>query len=165
MGILIWFADHAVLVWAIIVVILIVLIIVRWKWIKDNKDYASALGTIAALIVTSAFATLQPAMTRIALQNNLIYQMLKDARATAIDFKNGRATSAEVFAVMQSIYIQYELGSINSDVWPTFVRDFCGALAEERLRRDWPGVGQSVSTPEFSKFIDNIVKPNSQDCK
>jgi hypothetical protein len=166
MAILIWFADHAVLVWAAIVLVLSVIIWFRWAWITTpaNLPVGSALGTIVALIVTSAFATLQPAMTRIALQNNLIYQMQKDTRTTGIDFNNNRATSGEVFAVMQSVYIQYQLGSINGYAWPVFLRDFCSVMHQENMRREWQAASKSYFSKDFIAFMDGIVKQGSTDC-
>ena len=104
----------------------------RPGWLQKNAPVISAVAAVIALGVAAWYYVSQVGLTQQSLltsqhslQNSLIYQMQKDQRAAVIDYSSGRLGPEYIFAQMQSVYLQHELGSIPKDVWPSFLRDFC----------------------------------------
>jgi hypothetical protein len=151
-----------------------------WSWLKTNHESATAgaailtnLLTVGALILTLVTSTRQLHLaqaslqtSQASLQNSLIYNMQKDERAIAAQFLSGTTNdTAPIFAEMQSVFMQRQLGSIPGDVWPVFTKDFCGIMSSERLRRDWKNIGKNAFSSDFVSFMDeHIMNPASPDC-
>lgn len=140
-------------------------------WLKTNREMVTTVTsilsnviTLAALIVTVVVSSCQLNLTRRSLQNNLIYQIQKDERAIGLDFSSGRSPeTGPIFAEMQSIFLQRELGSIPDDIWNVFQRDFCKTMSKERLRRDWDSLGKEAFSQDFVSYM-NRIKMSSSEC-
>lgn len=94
--------------------------------------------------------------------------MQKDQRLAVIDYGAGRAGPENIFAQMQSIFIQRKLGSIPDNVWPVFLRDFCGVMTHENFRRSWEdvsSVSKAAFSDDFVAFMNSIKNPGSPECK
>jgi hypothetical protein len=135
-----------------------------WQWLKDNAIVISPLVTLLALVVTCIISVQQLGLTRLSLQNNLIYQMQKDERAIGSNYEAGVGNAGDMFAEMQSVYIQYKLGSIPGSVWPLFTEDFCKLMSNEHLRREWDSMTKAAFSDDFVAYLARIQRPGSQDC-
>jgi hypothetical protein len=143
-----------------------------WNWLRTNHQAATtavsiftSMVTLAALIATVCISRSQLDLTRRSLQNSLIYQLQKDERAIGSDFLSGRTQdTGPIFAEMQSVFLQWQLGSIPPTLWSVFQQDFCKLMSKERLRRDWDNLGKDAFSREFIAYLNVISKPNSPDC-
>jgi hypothetical protein len=100
------------------------------------------------------------------LQNSLIYQLHKDERAIGSEFLSGHTQdTGPIFAEMQSVFLQWQLGSIPPTLWGIFQQDFCKLMSKERLRRDWDNLGKDAFSQDFISYMLGISKPNSPDCR
>jgi hypothetical protein len=143
-----------------------------WSWFKTNHQAAmtaasifTGLVTLAALIATICISRSQLDLTRRSLQNSLIYQLQKDERAIGSEFLSGRTQdTGPIFAEMQSVFLQWQLGSIPPNLWSVFQQDFCKLMSKERLRRDWDNLGKDAFSQDFISYMNGISKPSSPDC-
>jgi hypothetical protein len=138
----------------------------RPGWVQRNSPGISAAAALLALLVGGWYYITQVGLTKNSLQNNLVYQMQKDQRAAIVDFASGRSGPEYIFADMQSIFIQHNLGTIPPDVWPLFVRDFCGLMTREIFRRTWDDISATGAfSKAFISFVDQVKDEESPECK
>jgi hypothetical protein len=143
-----------------------------WNWLKINHEAATtavsiftSMVTLAALIATIVISSRQLDLMRSSLQNSLIYQLQKDERAIGSDFLTGRTQeTGPIFAEMQSVYLQWQLGSIPDNLWRVFQQDFCKLMSKERLRRDWDNLGKDAFSQDFVSYVSGISKPDAPVC-
>jgi hypothetical protein len=144
-----------------------------WQWLTSVSDdplaalinFSIALLTLIALGVTSYLSLGQLQLTRLSVQNNLIYQMQRDERQVGADYAAGHASASDIFAEMQSVYIQNELGSIPPRVWLLFNQDFCKIMTNEHLRREWNDMTRAPFSAQFIGYMAEIEVPSSPVCK
>ena len=106
----------------------------------------------------------QNELTRQTVQNQMIYNMLKDGRSVTADWNANRASVADIFATMQAIYIQRQLKTIPDEIWPVFHRDHCALLARPTIiRRSWEEMNKAPFSPEFIQYVDRLSRPNCGD--
>jgi hypothetical protein len=161
----IWAADHTFIVWLVVILALGVLSAWKWSFVTAQPAVVAAVGVFVALIVNSGLTTVQLQLTRLSLESSLIYQMQKDTRTIGLSYAAGKATESELFAVMQSVFIQRQIGAISSSVWEIFQRDFCDVMRHENLRRDWAASDKSYLSAAFIIYMDDISKPRSSSCQ
>jgi hypothetical protein len=144
-----------------------------WHWLTSASadplaaliNFSIALLTLTALVVTSYLSLGQLKLTRLSVQNNLIYQMQRDERQIGADYAVGRASPSDIFAEMQSVFIQNELGSIPRKVWSLFNQDFCKIMSNEHLEREWDDMTKSPFSTSFVAYMSNIKGPGAAGCK
>lgn len=161
-----------ILVWFLVALIVGLGVWWKWDWITlpgtTNASTASALVAATALIVTGFLTSLQLQLTRTSLESSLVYQMLKDTRTAGLDYAKGKIDEAQLFSVMQSVFIEQQIGSIGDNLWPIFNQDFCGVMQQPHMRTWWQTQTQTDKTrftPRFVTYINDIAHPNSSNCK
>jgi hypothetical protein len=135
------------------------------QWLRDNGTWLAAAVALVAFLGTSVFSIRQISLSRLSLQNSLIYTMMKDEIEVGLEFRAGSATTDKVFAVMQAVFIQYTLGSIPGSAWEIFRKDFCAIMKVEKLRRDWQDFPKPYFTVGFRTFMAGLIDPKSSECR
>jgi len=139
-----------------------------FEWLKANHDpilaVASIVGnaiTLAALVTTIFLSSCQLDLTRQSIQNNLIYNMQKDEREVAAAYYGGKLLdTGPIFAQMQSVFLQKQIGSIPKEVWSVFQQDFCSIMSTERLKRDWASIDKDSFSPQFISYVNQLAAQN-----
>jgi hypothetical protein len=142
-----------------------------WNWVKANPTVASAVTsmvvaviTLCTLIVTSINSSRQIELTRQSLQDNIIYQIQKDERTVAGEYTAGRARPIDLFAQMQAVFLQRQLGSIPDQVWTILEQDFCSLMAHENLKRAWDDTTKTIFSPGFVAYMAKLEDTKSPSC-
>lgn len=135
----------------------------EWASVAANAVIASI--TLIALVVTSCVSVEQLRLTREqvelgrqTVQNEMIYNMQRDARQAGADYSAGRIRANGLFPVMHSIYLQRQyLQTIPNPVWPIFEQDFCAILSREDVRRAWGVEPRSAYDPAFIAYMGETL--------
>jgi hypothetical protein len=135
------------------------------QWLRDNGGWLAVAVAILALLATSYFSLRQISLSRLSLQNSLIYTMMKDEIDVGLEFQAGRAPPDKVFAVMQAVFTQHTLGSVPDPAWELFRKDFCAIMKVEKLRREWQDFPKPYFTPSFRTFMGRLVDPQFPECR
>jgi hypothetical protein len=75
------------------------------------------VATVATIWITTCTSNRQLKLSATTFQGSMIYNAMKDARETAALYHEGKASEQDIFAIMQSIYLQHDLGNIVGNAW------------------------------------------------
>jgi hypothetical protein len=137
-----------------------------WARIKVDATAYSSLANVCLVVVAVValiVSVVQLEEAKLALQNGLVYTMQKDARDIAADYaagknKDGRATSLdEVFASMQSIFLQRQLGSVPDRIWTILDSDMRNFFARSDICTAWKREDRTFLSPDFKAYVARLT--------
>jgi hypothetical protein len=137
------------------------LIATLWIFWADSKAVRTQLAQTEQQLIESRKQT---RLATVTLQAQTIYQALKDLREADAGFRNNVVTPGEIFAVMQSVYLQNSLGVIPEDRWDIFEKDFCNIMQISRLEDEWRRASKNLFYDDFVTYIHKLISQKDQKC-
>lgn len=133
------------------------------KWSHLAQVLALPVAVIA-LAVTTFLTIQQMGLAALSFQGSMIYDALKDTREIASRYHDGKASEGEIFAVMQTVFLEHEISTIPAPAWAVFESDFCMTLRDEHLRNVWEKDNKTY-WPKFRTYMDGMIIKAKDQCK
>lgn len=121
--------------------------------------------TVITLVITSRTSQEQLRISVSSVQGSMIYKLLRDMREIEASYHDGKVPESTIFATMQTVFMQFDLGTIPKHQWSVFDRDFCKFMEDEHLQNSWVTTNHSLYWNKFAAYVDDIVKRAKKSCK
>ena len=95
----------------------------------------------------------------------MIYQIQKDTRSLGLAYSKGTAQASEIFATMQSIYLQHEIKTIPDAAWDVFQKDFCSIMSTQDLQRAWDAERKDYYSDAFIRYMSALYDKGALKCR
>jgi hypothetical protein len=128
------------------------------------------IATVLTLIITSSntskqlsLSSRQLELTTQAFQGDMFYRALKDSREVANLYHDGKAHEQDIYAIMQSIFLENSIGEFN-EIGRLFNADNCTTMADQHLRNAWIAENKKRYSPEFIGYMEKIINDKDGIC-